>query len=157
MAIAAARRANWGEMVVEVKVIGRGQADKSLALTRNKGKTLCSMAATPEQVWTKSKADAVAFSQEELSRILGLYGQFVAAGEWRDYAIDHMRDSAVFSVFRRAAETPLYRIVKRPASSSRQGVYAVVSMTGVILKRGHDLAQVLGVFDRQRLRLAPTS
>jgi hypothetical protein len=115
------------------------------------------MAATPEQVWTKSRADAVAFSREELSRILGLYGQFVAAGEWRDYAIDHLRDTAVFSVFRRAAETPLYRIEKRPAFSSRQGAYAVVSMTGVILRRGHDLSQVLRVFDRKRLRLADRS
>lgn len=110
--------------------------------------------ASPEQSWARSRADIVAFSRDELSRILNLYGQFVAAGEWRDYAIDLLRDCAVFSVFRRSAETPLYRIEKRPALSSRQGAYAVVSMTGVILKRGHDLSQVLRVFDRQRLRLA---
>jgi hypothetical protein len=112
------------------------------------------MVVAPEQYWARPKADAVAFTREELSRILGLYGQFVAAGEWRDYAIDHLRDAAVFSVFRRASETPLYRIEKRPALSGRQGAFAVVSMTGVILKRGHDLAQVLRLFDRQRLRLA---
>ncbi|MFZ5616529.1 MAG: DUF2794 domain-containing protein [Pseudomonadota bacterium] len=112
------------------------------------------MLVTPEQLRARPRLDAVAFSREELSRILSLYGQFVAAGEWRDYAIDHLRDAAVFSVFRRAAETPLYRIEKRPALSARQGAYAVVSMTGVILKRGRDLAQVLKVFDRQRLRLA---
>jgi hypothetical protein len=96
----------------------------------------------------------VAFTREELSKILSLYGQFVAAGEWRDYAIDHLKEAAVFSIFRRAAETPLYRIEKRPALALRQGAYAVVSMTGVILKRGHDLGQVLRLFDRQRLRLA---
>ncbi len=103
---------------------------------------------------TGPRADAVAFTREELSRILRLYGQFVAEGEWRDYAIDHLKDAAVFSIFRRAAETPLYRVEKRPALAARQGAWAVVSMTGVILKRGSDLAQVLKVFDRQRLRLA---
>ncbi|OFX00701.1 MAG: hypothetical protein A3E78_11115 [Alphaproteobacteria bacterium RIFCSPHIGHO2_12_FULL_63_12] len=107
-----------------------------------------------DQNWARPKGEAVTFSREELSRILGLYGQFVAAGEWRDYAIDHLKDAAVFSIFRRSAETPLYRVEKRPALKERQGAYAVVSMTGVILKRGHDLAQVLKVFDRQRLRLA---
>lgn len=98
--------------------------------------------------------DAVTFTREELSSILGLYGQFVAAGEWRDYAIDHLKDAAIFSVFRRAAETPIYRIEKQPALAARQGAYAIVSMSGVILKRGKDLAQVLRLFDRQRLRLA---
>jgi len=112
------------------------------------------MVATPEQVWAGARTDAVAFSRDELSKILGLYGRFVAAGEWRDYAIDHRKDAAIFSVFRRAAETPLYRIEKRPALATRQGAFAVVSMTGVILKRGRDLAQVLRLFDRQRLRLA---
>lgn len=112
------------------------------------------MIVAQEQVGVGRKPDAVAFTREELSRILGLYGQFVAAGEWRDYAIDHLRDAAVFSIFRRAAETPLYRVEKRPALANRQGAFAVVSMTGVILKRGHDLAQVLRVFDRQRFRLA---
>jgi len=111
------------------------------------------MVATSEPQPYRRKPDAVAFTRQELSRILGLYGQFVAAGEWRDYAIDHLKDAAVFSVFRRAAETPLYRIEKRPALANRQGAYAVVSMTGLILKRGHDLAQVLRIFDRQRLRL----
>lgn len=94
------------------------------------------------------------FTREELSRLLGLYGYFVAAGEWRDYAIDHLREAAVFSIFRRAAETPLYRIEKRPALANRQGPWAVVSMSGVALRRGHDLAQVLRLFDRQRLKLA---
>jgi hypothetical protein len=112
------------------------------------------MLASFDQQPFRQKPDTVAFTRVELSRILGLYGQFVAAGEWRDYAIDHLKEAAVFSVFRRAAETPLYRIEKRPALAARQGAYAVVSMTGVILKRGHDLAQVLRLFDRQRLKLA---
>jgi hypothetical protein len=97
---------------------------------------------------------ATAFTRPELVRILGLYGQFVAAGEWRDYAIDLLKDAAVFSVFRRASEMPLYRIEKRPKLAERQGAWMVVSMSGAILKRGHDVAQVLKVFDRQRLKLA---
>lgn len=112
------------------------------------------MAVAPDQYWARPKAEGVAFTRDELSRILGLYGQFVAAGEWRDYAIDHLRDAAVFSIFRRSAETPLYRVEKRPALANRQGAWSVISMTGVILKRGHDLAQVLRAFDRQRVRLA---
>ena len=98
--------------------------------------------------------EAVAFTRSELTRILGLYGQFVAVGEWRDYAIDHLRDAAVFSIFRRASEAPLYRIEKRPSLARRQGAWVVVSMTGAVMKRGQDLAQVLRVFDRKRLRLA---
>jgi hypothetical protein len=94
-----------------------------------------------------------AFTRPELAIILALYGQFVAAGEWRDYAIDHLKDAAVFSVFRSASDAPLYRIEKRQAI--RQGPFLVVSMTGAILKRGQELGQVLRVFDRQRLRLAP--
>jgi len=97
---------------------------------------------------------ATGFTRPELVRILGLYGQFVAAGEWRDYAIDLLKDAAVFSIFRRASEVPLYRIEKRPRLAGRQGAWMVVSMTGAILKRGHDVAQVLRVFDRQRLKLA---
>lgn len=100
------------------------------------------------------RGGATVFSRAELSKIFSVYGQFVAAGEWRDYAIDHLRDAAVFSVFRRASEMPLYRIEKRPKFAARQGAWTVVSMSGAILKRGHDLAQVLRVFDRKRLRLA---
>ncbi|MEQ1929159.1 MAG: DUF2794 domain-containing protein [Parvularculaceae bacterium] len=97
---------------------------------------------------------AAVFTREELSTILGVYGQFVAAGEWRDYAIDHLKDGAVFSVFRRASEVPIYRIEKRPRLAARQGQWMVVTMTGMILKRGHELAGVLKVFDRMRLKLA---
>ena len=77
-----------------------------------------------------------------------LYGRMVAANEWRDYAIDHLSDRAVFSVFRRASETPLFQIVKNPRLSRKQGAFSVVAATGIILKRGHELARVLGVFDR---------
>lgn len=99
-------------------------------------------------------ADPVAFNRSELTRILSVYGQFVAAGEWRDYAIDCLDEAAVFSIFKRASELPIYRIEKRPRLARKQGAYVVVSMTGAILKRGHDLAQVLRVFDRQKLKLA---
>lgn len=121
----------------------------------SKGATLrLSMLASNDQQPARQKSDAVVFTREELTRILGLYGQFVAAGDWRDYAIDHLKDAAIFSIFRRAAETPIYRIEKRPALANRQGAFAVVSMTGVILKRGRDLAQVLRLFDRQKIKLA---
>ncbi len=88
----------------------------------------------------------ISFDRHELSLILNLYGRFVAAGEWRDYAMDFGRERAEFSVFRRASEQPLYRIVKDPALARRQGQYAVVAQGGLILKRGQDLTQVLRVF-----------
>ncbi|MEM8771934.1 MAG: DUF2794 domain-containing protein [Pseudomonadota bacterium] len=100
------------------------------------------------------KTEAVAFTRTELTRILSVYGQFVAAGEWKDYAIDCLSDAAVFSIFRRSSEMPVYRIEKTPKLSRKQGAWRVVSMSGAIIKRGHDLAQVLRVFDRQKLKLA---
>src|SRR5580698_1566549 len=92
----------------------------------------------------------VFFERRELDRLLGLYGMRVAAGEWRDYAIDGLSDSAVFSVFRRASEAPAYRIEKRPALARRQGQWAIIGQGGLILKRGHELDQVLRFFDRSR-------
>jgi hypothetical protein len=89
------------------------------------------------------------FSRNELSAIFSLYGAKVAEGEWRDYSIDFLRDRAVFSIFRRATERPLYRIEKDPKLNKRQGSYSVIAMTGLILKRGHDLAKVLRVLDRK--------
>ena len=89
----------------------------------------------------------VTFDRSELDRILDLYGRMVAAGEWRDYAIDFLKDRAVFSVFRRASEMPIYRIEKNPRLARRQGAYSVVSITGLILKRGHELDRVLRVLD----------
>ena len=95
----------------------------------------------------------VAFSRLELNQILSVYGRGVAEGEWRDYAIDMLRDRAVFSVFRRTTEAPLYRIEKNPKFTRRQGAFSVIATTGLILKRGHDLCRVLRVFDRSRLEL----
>ncbi len=83
-------------------------------------------------------------------RILEVYGRRVATGEWRDYAIDHGREAAVFSIFRRTSEVPLYRIVKQPKLARKQGAYSLVAATGAILKRGHDLANVLRVIDKPR-------
>lgn len=91
----------------------------------------------------------VTFNRFELNRILNLYGRMVADGEWRDYAIDFLKDQAVFSIFRRASEMPLYRIVKDPRLARKQGVYSVVSAGGLILRRGHDLDRVLLVIDRK--------
>jgi len=96
--------------------------------------------------------DQVSFDRKELSVILSLYGRMVAAGEWRDYGISALRDVAVFSVFRRTAENPLYRIEKRPRLRMRQGLYAVVGVDGQVLKRGHDLKTVLRVLERKLIR-----
>lgn len=90
----------------------------------------------------------VTFNREELRLILGLYGRMVAEGEWRDYAIDFARDRAVFSAFRRTSEVPLYRIVKEPKLARKQGAYAVSTGAGMVLKRGHELAQVLRVLEK---------
>ncbi|MDO5619990.1 MAG: DUF2794 domain-containing protein [Paracoccus sp. (in: a-proteobacteria)] len=96
--------------------------------------------------------DRVAFDRAELGVILSVYGRMVAAGEWRDYAMSFLRDVAVFSIFRRAAETPIYRIEKRPRLRNAQGAYAVIGMDGRILKRGHDLRAVVRVFDKKLIR-----
>lgn len=93
------------------------------------------------------------FDRKELNLLLGLYGRMVTAGHWRDYAIDGLKDAAVFSVFRRASEVPLYRIEKRPALARRQGAWMVTAHGGLVLKRGHELAQVLRLFDRDRFAL----
>lgn len=94
------------------------------------------------------------FQRRELDLILNVYGRMVSAGEWRDYAIDGLRDRAEFSVFRRTSEAPVYRIVKTPAEARKQGAYKVVGAGGQILKRGHDLRSVMRVFDRQLWKLA---
>ena len=96
--------------------------------------------------------ETVAFHRVELGIIMGLYGRMVAAGEWRDYGISSLKDAAIFSVFRRTAEHPLYRIEKRPKLRSKQGQYCVISMDGQILKRGHDLKTVLRVLERKLIR-----
>ena len=94
-------------------------------------------------------SNRVTFNRLELHRILNLYGRMVADGEWRDYAIDFLRDRAVFSVFRRASEVPIYRIEKDPRLARKQGMYSVITATGLILRRGHELDRVLLAIDRK--------
>ena len=91
----------------------------------------------------------ITFHRRELDLILRVYGRMVASGEWRDYAIDHLKDRAIFSVYRRTSEVPLYQIHKVPALARRQGAFSVVAASGLILKRGHELARVLAVFDEK--------
>lgn len=100
-------------------------------------------AAVPEQV---------SFDRRELGTILSVYGRMVAMGEWRDYAITSLREVAVFSIFRRTAETPIYRVEKRPRLRARQGMYAVVGAEGQVLRRGPELAQVLKVLEKRLIR-----
>lgn len=92
----------------------------------------------------------VFFERTELDQILRLYGRKVAAGDWRDYAIDSFADAVSFNIFRRTGEAPYYRIEKRPALSRRQGAFAVFNQSGMILKRGRELGPVLSVLDRTR-------
>jgi hypothetical protein len=96
------------------------------------------------------KTGAVFFDRRELDQILRVYGRMVAAGEWRDYAINGLGEAAVFSVFRHTGDTPLYRIEKRPALARRQGAWAVIGPAGQILRRGRELAQVLRAFDSRK-------
>jgi hypothetical protein len=109
--------------------------------------------AEPSEIFGGAPAPAapvqqVTFDRRELNRIFSLYGRMVAAGEWRDYAIDFLKDRAVFSVFRRSSEVPIYRIEKNPKLARRQGAYSVVSATGLIVRRGHELDRVLRALDR---------
>ncbi|MDR9392911.1 DUF2794 domain-containing protein [Roseovarius sp. SYSU LYC5161] len=107
---------------------------------------------TPSEAPPPQGPQQVAFHRSELSIILSLYGRMVAAGEWRDYGISCLKDAAIFSVFRRTAEHPLYRIEKRPKLRGKQGQYAVIGMDGRILKRGSDLRTVLRVLERKLIR-----
>lgn len=100
-------------------------------------------------------ASRPAFNRQELNAILALYGRKVARGEWRDYAIDFHRDKAIFSVFRRSSEVPIYRIEKDPRLARRQGAFSVVAAGGLILKRGHDLIRVLGVLEDKVTLVTP--
>ncbi|EUC00167.1 Protein of unknown function DUF2794 [Rhizobium sp. CF080] len=90
----------------------------------------------------------ITFHRRELDAILRIYGRMVGEGEWKDYAIDHLRDRAVFSIFKRSGETPLFRIEKNPKLAAKQGAYSVMNTHGLIMKRGHELPQVLKVFDK---------
>lgn len=108
---------------------------------------------TQNQTKSRTPAEPVVFMRRELDAILNVYGQMVAAGEWRDYAINMMQDRAIFSIFCRAAEMPIYRIEKQPSLARKQGAYSVISAEGVILKRGHDIKTVLGFFDKKRFQV----
>ena len=128
-----------------IRLVPRPVSSQTSAAVRAHGQDASSAPVSP--------TSQVSFDRGELNHILNLYGRMVAAGEWRDYAIGFFKDQAVFSVFRRTSEAPLYRIEKTPRLAKRQGAYAVVSATGHILKRGHDLGRVLAVLDKARLRL----
>ncbi|MAP94063.1 MAG: hypothetical protein CMK07_03835 [Ponticaulis sp.] len=95
----------------------------------------------------------VFFQRLELDAIMGIYGRMVAAGEWRDYALNMHKDRAIFSIFRHAAEMPVYRIEKQPALARKQGQWSILSAEGVILKRGQDLKTILSFFDRRKFRV----
>lgn len=99
----------------------------------------------------------VGYDRTELTRILDLYGRMVAAGHWKDYAIDLQADAGIFSAFRRAAERPEYRIEKRPALRDRQGQWALIGEGGSVLKRGHDLGPVLAPVERRLMKLVSNS
>jgi hypothetical protein len=118
-------------------MMGPGEIDPS----QHQGGELAGIAPPPTTA-------RVTFDGIELRRIFGLYGRKVAAGEWRDYAIDFLKDRAVFSVFRRASEVPIYRIEKNPRLARRQGAYSVISATGLIVRRGPELDRVLRAIDR---------
>ena len=95
----------------------------------------------------------VSFNRREMAAILKVYGRKVAEGEWRDYAIDHLEDRAVFSIFRRTSEVPMFRVEKIPALARKQGSYRIVAATGLIMRRGHELSGVLRILDRPKLSL----
>ena len=105
---------------------------------------------TSSQVYENSQ---VAFQRAELALILNVYGQMVSQGEWKDYAMDFLKERAIFSIYRRASEHALYRIEKTPALKDKQGQYSVIAPGGLIMKRGNDLKAVLRVFDKQRFRI----
>lgn len=117
-------------------------------MTFGPGETDPSQPLRGDGVHAAAPSRCVTFERRELDCIFGLYGRMVAAGEWRDYAIDFLKDRAVFSVFRRASEVPVYRIEKSPKLARRQGAYSVISATGLIVRRGHELDGVLRAIDR---------
>ena len=98
----------------------------------------------------QSKHARIFFDRRELDAILNVYGRMVAMGEWKDYAIGDDKDQAVFSIYRRASEMPLYRIIKCPKWARKQGAFAIIGASGQILKRGHDLKVALRYFDRKK-------
>ena len=104
----------------------------------------------PQSAQSGPARSLIYFERRELNQLFAVYGRMVASGQWRDYAIDGLSDAAVFSVFRKSSETPLYRIEKRPALARRQGLWSILAHGGLVLKRGHELDLVLRFFDRGR-------
>lgn len=102
---------------------------------------------------TSAQPDQVAFERRELNRIVDLYGRMVAAGHWKDYAMEFGKEAASFAAFRRTAEHPEIRIEKRPALRNRQGMWALIGEHGVVLKRGHELGPVLAPIERRLMKL----
>jgi len=136
---------------------GAGEAANLIALARTASGAPAPVPVPANVTWTSPhppEKPYVAFDRHELSEILKVYGRMVAAGEWRDYAIDHLADRAVFSIFRRTSEVPIYRVEKNPKLARKQGAYSVIAQTGMILKRGGELDRVLRVIDKPQLHLA---
>lgn len=129
-----------------------GSVPNFLDLNGSCGKSEAMTFQSPTPFPAGRDAHSVVFHRRELGIILSLYGRMVAAGEWRDYGISCLKDAAIFSVFRRTAEHPIYRIEKRPRLRGRQGIYAVIGMDGQVLKRGSDLSTVLRVLERKLIR-----
>ena len=117
---------------------------------------LWSQAAAPHRQTTAQNPKIIAFSRSELNYILRVYGRKVSDGTWRDYAIDHLSDRAVFSIYRRTSEFPLYRVEKVPALARKQGAYRIIAAGGSILKRGHDLATLMRFLDKPKLSIVPS-
>ena len=139
--------------MVSIRARGEGQSERFFLHPCHLQRSLSDMSGVVTHLSHGAVApQAVSFHRTELSVILSLYGRMVAAGEWRDYGISCLKDVAVFSVFRRTAENPLYRIEKRPKLAQRQGLYVVVGMDGRVLKRGSDLRTVLRVLERKLIR-----
>jgi hypothetical protein len=101
----------------------------------------------PQPTPSRAAPPVVAFDRRELMQILSVYGRKVGAGEWRDYAMDFLKDRAMFSIYARVSERPLFIVEKNPKLRNKQGQFTVTNQQGRILKRGHDLAQVLRVLD----------
>ncbi len=123
-----------------------------LALQIGEGQSIRMNDITPIQKPGAKPIEQVAFHRLELGQIMTIYGRMVAAGEWRDYGISMLKDVAVFSIFRRSAEHPIYRIEKRPKLITKQQQFSVIGMDGRILKRGADLKQVLRVLEKKLIR-----
>jgi len=125
----------------ESRLVRNGEANSHTVVAHSYVIVSTSRSSLPRQI---------AFDRRELGEILRVYGRKVAEGEWRDYAIDHSTEKAVFSIFRRASEVPLFRIEKNPKLARKQGAFSVIAPGGLIMKRGHDLAKVLRVLDKKR-------